>query len=78
MPSIVGNIKISSVGSSGIVHIGDAIQLSPESTNKSYGGSGSFNTGDFMTNNNVVSSTNTLDSDLNDANQSTFGNKGII
>ncbi|WP_018756518.1 spore germination protein [Paenibacillus terrigena] len=78
MPSIVGNIKIISVGSSGIVHIGDAIQLSPESTSKSYAGSGSFNTGDFMTNNNAVSATNTWDSDVNDSNQSTFGNKGIV
>ncbi|OPA77778.1 spore gernimation protein GerPA [Paenibacillus selenitireducens] len=78
MPSIVGNIKISSVGSSGVVLIGDTLQVSPESTNKSYGGSGSFNTGDFMTNNNAVSATNTWDSDVNDSNQSTFGNKGIV
>ncbi|WP_152396906.1 spore germination protein [Paenibacillus guangzhouensis] len=68
MPSIVGAIKINSVASGGIVQIGDAIQLSPESTSKSYAGPGSFNIGDFMTNNSGLSATNTWDPDVNDSN----------
>ena len=78
MPSIVGNIKIISVGSSGIVHIGDAVQLSPESTSKTFAGSGSFNTGDFITTNSAVNATNTLDPDVADSTQSIVGNKGVI
>jgi spore germination protein PA len=68
MPSIVGNIKIVSVSSSSIVHIGDSVALAPVSTNKSYAGSGSFNNGDLPKINNVVSSTNTNDQDLFDSN----------
>ncbi|MFK7695435.1 spore germination protein [Paenibacillus sp. HJGM_3] len=46
MPSIVGNIKILSVGPSSIVQIGDAVILSPVSSSKTYAGANSFNTGD--------------------------------
>ena len=60
------------------MQIGDAIQLSPESSNKTYAGAGSFNTSDFMTNNSAFSSTNTLDPDVNDGNLATFGNKGVV
>ena len=66
MPSIVGNIKINSVGSSGIVNIGDAFYISPKSTSKSYAGSGSFTTGDFQQSNNAISATTTSDNDLLD------------
>ncbi|TCS79416.1 spore germination protein [Tepidibacillus fermentans] len=70
MPSIVGGIKINSIGSGGVVNVGDAIYISPKSTSKSYAGSGSFNTGDFLNNNNGLSSTNTNDSDLLEAEHS--------
>ncbi|WCF11201.1 spore germination protein [Paenibacillus thiaminolyticus] len=78
MPSIVGNIKVVSVTSGGIVHIGDAIQVSPESTAKSYGGSGSFNTGDFMNANSAASATNTIDPDVADSNIQSAGNQGVV
>lgn len=64
MPSIVGNIKINSVGSSGVVNIGDAFYVSPKSASKSFAGSGSFTTGDFQQKNNTLSATNTADNDL--------------
>ncbi|GBF10174.1 spore germination protein [Tepidibacillus infernus] len=67
MPSIVGGVKINSVGTGGIVNIGDALYLSPKVTSKSYAGSGSFNTGDFLNTNNGLSNTNTLDNDLLEA-----------
>ncbi|XEC93960.1 spore germination protein [Paenibacillus tarimensis] len=68
MPAIVGAIKIISVGSSSIVHIGDSIQLAPVSSAKTFAGAGSFNTGDNMRTYNSISSTNTYDSDAADSN----------
>ncbi|WP_373230520.1 spore germination protein [Cohnella sp.] len=67
MPCIVGNVKILSIGSSGVVQFGDALQISPTSTSKTYAGSGSFLTGDLSRSNNAVSATNTYDKDLQDA-----------
>lgn len=69
MPGIVGNMKVVSVGGSGVVQIGDCIQLAPQSTSKTFAGSGSFNTGDIPQTYNAVSNTNTLDSDLKDSTQ---------
>jgi spore germination protein PA len=66
MPAIVGNIKILSVGPSSIVHIGDALQLSPQSTSKTFAGAGSFNTGDYLRTYSGVSNTNTFDRDFVD------------
>lgn len=77
MPSIVGNIKILSVGPSSIVQIGDAVQLSPQSTSKIYTGAGSFNIGDFPTTNNAISNTNTNDPDVVDSSQKNVGNSGV-
>ncbi len=68
MPSIVGNIKINSVGSSGIVNIGDSFYVSPKSTSKTFAGSGSFNTGDFLNTNSAVNNTNTADTSLAESN----------
>jgi len=68
MPAIVGFINILSVGDSAIVHIGDAIQLAPISTAKTFAGAGSFNTGNNVTTYNAVSNTNTLDAALADSN----------
>jgi len=69
MPSIVGNLKVISVGSAGIVQIGDALQLSPQSNTKTFAGAGSFNTGDLAHTYTAVSNTNTNDQDVNDQNQ---------
>lgn len=68
MPSIVGVIKIISVGSSAVVNIGDSFYISPKSTSKAFAGSGSFSTGDFQKINNGISSTNTFEPHLLDNN----------
>ncbi|MBM7645248.1 hypothetical protein JOD45_001459 [Scopulibacillus daqui] len=68
MPSIAGPIKINSVGSGAVFHVGDSLNISPKSTSKTYAGSGALNTGDFLQTNNMINSTNTLDSDLADGN----------
>lgn len=68
MPAVVGALKIVNISASGVVHIGDAAVIAPKSASKTYAGSGSFNTGDFPSTYNVVSSTNTNDQDLNDEN----------
>ncbi|MGO4374947.1 spore germination protein [Paenibacillus sp. YIM B09110] len=69
MPAVVGFVKIVSVGSSSIVQFGDAVQVSPNSSSKTYAGSGSFLTGSLTNSNNAVSATNTLDPDLQDNTQ---------
>ncbi|NIK67571.1 MULTISPECIES: spore germination protein [unclassified Paenibacillus] len=69
MPSIVGFVKVVSVGSSAVVHFGDAVQVSPSSQTKTYAGSGSFLTGSLANSNNAVSATNTLDPDVQDNSQ---------
>ncbi|MBP1990003.1 spore germination protein [Paenibacillus eucommiae] len=70
MPSIVGNIKINNVGSGSNVQIGDTAFVTLTSTTKNYGGASSFSPGDSLgsVTNNLNSSTNTLDPDVNDAN----------
>jgi Spore germination protein gerPA/gerPF. len=69
MPSIVGFVKVISVGSSAVVQFGDAVQVSPSSQTKTYAGSGSFLTGSLANSNNAVSATNTLDPDVQDNSQ---------
>ncbi|WP_248929483.1 spore germination protein [Paenibacillus hamazuiensis] len=76
MPAIVGNIKILNVGPSSVVHIGDALQLAPQSNTKTFAGSGSFNTGDFLRTYTLANSTNTMDSDLIDNAPITFNKAG--
>lgn len=73
MPAIVGNVKIINVGPSSIIHFGDSIILSPSSADRNYAGAGSFNNGDFPRIFNAVSSTNTNDSDVVDANANKVG-----
>jgi len=68
MPSIVGNLKINTVGSGGIVNIGDSFFLSPKSTSKTFAGSGSFITGDFIRSANGISTTNTFEPHAADSN----------
>jgi spore germination protein PA len=70
MPSIVGNVKIISVGSSSVVHFGDSFIIAPITTNKTFAGAGSFNTGDFLRVYNAYSTTVTNDSDLVENNAS--------
>ncbi|GAA3404362.1 spore germination protein [Paenibacillus hodogayensis] len=78
MPAIVGSIKIVNVGPSSIVHIGDSIQLAPQSASKTFAGAGSFNTGDSVQNYNAVSSTVTYDSDIADANAVSANGVGVL
>ena len=73
MPSIVGNFKVVNVGPSSIIHIGDSVFLSPQSTAKTYAGAGSFNTGDLPMTNNAISSTNVNDPDGVDTSNSKVG-----
>lgn len=78
MPSMVGNIKIVSIGSAGVVEFGDTLQNRPYSTTKTFTGAGSFNTGDLAGTANFISNTNSMDSDLMDQNQPVAGNGGVI
>lgn len=78
MPAIVGAIKILTVGTGSVVHIGDAIQLAPKTIAKTFAGAGSFNTGDNVRNYNVVSTTNTYDNDVADSNITSADKAGVI
>ena len=49
MPAIVGAVKVISIGSSSIFHIGDVYMMQPNSNAKTFAGGGSFNTGDGIT-----------------------------
>nr|MDH3176365.1 spore germination protein [Bacillus pumilus] len=66
MPAIVGAFKVNAVGTSGVVHVGDCITISPNSQVKTFVGAGSFNTGDQLRISNYKSVTNTYDSDVID------------
>lgn len=77
MPGFVGNMKVVSVGSGGVVQIGDCIQIAPQSTSKTFAGSGSFNTGDIPQTYTAVNNTNTSDNDLKDSTQDSLGNQGV-
>jgi hypothetical protein len=79
MPAAVGFVNIVSVGSSGVVQFGDTVQISPQSSAKTYAGSGSFLTGGLTNANNGLSATNTLDPDLQDnANNKVAAGANII
>ncbi|MFZ3588823.1 spore germination protein [Bacillus sp. DJP31] len=65
MPSIVGTIKIDSVGD-GAFTVGDVFRISPNGSAQDKGGAGSFNTGDFMVLLDKKSSINVNDADFND------------
>jgi spore germination protein PA len=70
MPSIVGNVKILSVGPSSTVQFGDVAVVNLASSSKTYAGANSFNTGDTFGPNisfNQGSSTNTNDPDAIDS-----------
>ncbi len=65
LPSIVGPIKINSVGG-GVINFGDSFYLAPKSAEKSAAGAGANNTGDFLNTNTGFNITNTIDPDLAD------------
>lgn len=48
MPAIVGAFKINAIGTSGVIHIGDCITISPQAEVRTFAGAGSFNTGDSL------------------------------
>ncbi|MFC7680244.1 spore germination protein [Paenibacillus sp. GCM10028914] len=67
--SIIGNMKIDSVGPSSTVLVGNTASVILKSNNKNYGGANSFSVGDAfgtVITNNQASSTNTLDTDAVD------------
>jgi spore germination protein PA len=68
MPAIVGAVKVTSIGSSGVFNIGDVFKISPVSSAKTFSGAGSFNTGDGLRIKNDYSLTNTYDRDTADQN----------
>ena len=80
MPSIVGAVKILSVGSGAVVQFGDSLQIRPASTSKTYAGAGSFLTGDLSRSANAVSATVTNDPDVQDSttNQLAGGAGGVV
>jgi spore germination protein PA len=63
MPAYVGAVQVINLGSSGVFHIGDVVQIRPISNTKTFAGAGSFNTGDGLAIYNQYSATNTLDND---------------
>ncbi|WFA06400.1 spore germination protein [Bacillus sp. HSf4] len=63
MPAIVGAFKVNAVGTSGVVHVGDCITISPYAEVKTFAGAGSFNTGDGLSVYNQNSITNVYDND---------------
>lgn len=66
MPAIVGVVQVISIGSSGILNIGDVYKIMPISSAKTFSGAGSFNTGEGLYVTNHQSSTNTFDQDMLD------------
>jgi spore germination protein PF len=64
MPSFVGVFKV--VSNAGSFINGDTLVVSPNSSTKSYTGSGSFVTGDFTVTNTLFSATVTSDRDVVD------------
>lgn len=67
MPGVVGVLKVNSVSSGSVLHVGDVFNIAPSSEIKSFAGAGSFNTGDFMNVHNAHNTTRTYDPDQLDA-----------
>ena len=65
MPAIVGPVQVMNVGG-GIVQFGDALNISPKSTSKTYSGQGALNTGGLIITNSGLNATNVLDTNLID------------
>lgn len=62
MPAIVGAINVLNVSNAGVFHIGDVFTINTRSSAKTFAGSGSFNTGDYVSVYNNESSTLTNNS----------------
>jgi spore germination protein PF len=71
MPAMVGAFKAISIGSGGVIEVGDAAAIVPKHATKTCAGSGAFNTGDFILTQNILSTTNTIDADASDQNVQT-------
>ena len=48
VPAFVGAVKINTIGTSSIFHIGDVYKMEPYTQSKTFAGGGSFNTGNGM------------------------------
>lgn len=68
MPAFVGAVKVNSIGTAGVFHIGDCFIVSPKSAAKTFSGAGSFNTGDGTYIDNKNSTINIYDKDITDQN----------
>ncbi|NSL53054.1 spore germination protein [Calidifontibacillus erzurumensis] len=65
MPAIVGG-PINITSAEGVVNFGDSFYVSPKTVGKTFAGSGSLNTGNFVWTNNAISATNAFDPDASD------------
>ena len=63
MPGFVGAVQIINVSTGATVNIGDVFQIHPITYAKTFSGAGSFNTGEGISVENYLSSTNTVDLD---------------
>ncbi len=68
MPALVGAIKVNTMGTSSVFHVGDVFIVSPTSAIRTFAGAGSFNTGDGLNVRNSYSVTSVNDSDVADQN----------
>ncbi|MGZ4135024.1 MAG: spore germination protein [Tumebacillaceae bacterium] len=69
MPAIIaGFVKVVNMNTGGVASFGDTVSIMPKNVSKGYFGAGFSLTGDFATNVNEVSNTNTTDIDVMDAN----------
>ncbi|MBN8207130.1 spore germination protein [Bacillus sp. NTK071] len=68
MPALVGAIKVNTIGSSGVFHVGDVFIVSPTSAIRTFAGAGSFNTGNGLNVSSSYSVTSVNDSDVADQN----------
>ncbi|MED2766079.1 spore germination protein [Bacillus thuringiensis] len=67
MPCVVVNLAVQS--SDGSFNLGDFYTFSPKENTKTYSGSGSANIAFVINTFNIISATNTFDSDVADQNQ---------
>lgn len=69
MPGVVGALKVNTVGTSAVLHVGDVFLIAPNSALKTFAGAGSFNIGDSMEIDNGYNITRTYDpSQIDDSN----------
>ena len=65
MPAVLRSLELVNVGG-GIVHFGDSAFKTPKLAEKTFGGSGAFNTGGFIVSNSISSSSIVIDPTLID------------